>query len=80
MVGAEGQVEMMLARQPLGGDVLQRPDHDAPQRLLGPGVVGQKAFLRRRRVYLVRIAQRWNGSPCSVSWQSSESLAMSLGM
>ncbi len=45
MIGAEGQVEMMLARQPvLGGDMLQRLHHHMAQRRLGPVVVGQEAF------------------------------------
>jgi hypothetical protein len=37
MVGAEGEIEVVLARQPVLGNVLECADHDLAQRIVRPG-------------------------------------------
>ncbi len=64
MVGAERQVEMVLAGQPVGGHVLQCAHHDTAHRLLGPGVVGQQAF-RRWLVFVLHRGLGRVGAPHS---------------
>ena len=47
-VGAEADVEVVVAGHALGADMGERADDDVAQRLLGPGVVGQQAVGARR--------------------------------